>query len=75
VTHYRYENVRRCVNCHGHLSYSEVMYSDGRCPLCGYKAEGACTISLDTMDRNKADRLIQLHMKDKHPNLCEGETP
>lgn len=22
----------------------EVMYSDGRCPYCGYKGRGACTI-------------------------------
>ena len=34
----------RCVNCKEVISYKDKMHSLGRCPLCGFKGEGACTI-------------------------------
>lgn len=34
----------RCVGCKGELSYTTMMYSEGRCPLCGFKHPDACTI-------------------------------
>lgn len=34
----------RCVSCNHYLSYSDKMGSHGRCPICGYKAEGARTV-------------------------------
>ena len=33
-----------CVKCDVELSKHEIMYSDGRCPYCGFKGESACTI-------------------------------
>lgn len=34
----------KCVHCDGSISYGTKMSSHGRCPLCGYRAIGACTI-------------------------------
>ena len=33
-----------CIKCHGRLSNHSVMYSNGMCPLCGYKDRQAGTI-------------------------------
>ena len=33
-----------CSSCNQKLSYHTVMYSHGRCPKCGIKGSGACTI-------------------------------
>jgi predicted RNA-binding Zn-ribbon protein involved in translation (DUF1610 family) len=39
-----------CVSCNEILSSDEQMYSNGRCPKCGYKDEDACTV-VKTYDR------------------------
>ncbi len=39
-----YINLKFCVNCDENLTEVEVMYSMGRCPLCGHKGKNACTI-------------------------------
>ncbi len=39
-----YRNRYRCVKCEGNLTFEQVMYSLGRCPLCGHKGEHACTV-------------------------------
>lgn len=33
-----------CIKCHQELTDFQRMYSNGRCPLCGYKHPSACTI-------------------------------
>ena len=40
----RYHNAHFCVNCDEELSSFERMYSDGRCPYCGFKHPSSCTI-------------------------------
>jgi len=49
----KYVNVEKCVNCNGILKNSQVMYSDGVCPLCGHKGANACTI-VETVSDSKA---------------------
>ena len=39
-----YKTAWFCVSCNGEVSYGQKMHSHGRCPLCGYKGEKACTI-------------------------------
>lgn len=39
-----YYNLVVCENCYGELSSKQEIYSDGRCPLCGYKSKSACTV-------------------------------
>jgi hypothetical protein len=34
----------RCIECKKPMSYNTMMYSHGRCPMCGYKHPRACTI-------------------------------
>ena len=50
-----YINVYSCVNCNKELSNHQLMYSDGRCPLCGHKAVSACTI----VKCNESFRLVE----------------
>lgn len=45
-----YKNAEFCVNCKEELTKHEIMYSNGRCPKCGYKGENAVTIC-DTFER------------------------
>jgi len=40
----RWRTEYRCVKCKCRMSDGVKMYSSGRCPGCGYKAPGACTI-------------------------------
>jgi DNA-directed RNA polymerase subunit RPC12/RpoP len=39
-----------CINCNKKLSYHTVMYSNGRCPICGHKGKNAGTI-IDTVEK------------------------
>ncbi len=34
----------RCVECKKPINEIDKMYSDGRCPHCGFKHKNACTI-------------------------------
>ena len=51
----RWLTVRLCAACDGQLSYHDVMYSFGRCPLCGYKDPRAITV---VKTRERAFRLV-----------------
>ena len=39
-----YINQCFCKYCEEKLTTNQVMYSEGRCPLCGIKGENACTV-------------------------------
>lgn len=39
-----YKTAWFCVNCDREMSYHAVMYSHGRCSMCGFKGEDAATI-------------------------------
>jgi hypothetical protein len=45
-----YKTAWFCVSCDGELTDWQVMYSNGRCPKCGFKGESAGTI-VDTNER------------------------
>ena len=40
----RYYNAWFCVECDAELTSGQRMYSDGRCPECGFKHKSAGTI-------------------------------
>ena len=40
----RYYNEHLCFNCEKELSIEEKMFSDGRCPRCGWKSPLAGTV-------------------------------
>lgn len=45
-----------CTSCKGVLTYNQVMYSRGCCPLCGHMGPAACTIVATT---SRAVRFIR----------------
>lgn len=45
-----YYNARFCKNCLHELTQDEALYSNGRCPLCGFQDPNACTI-VETFSR------------------------
>ena len=52
-----YKTAHFCGHCEKELSYRQVMYSLGRCPLCGYKSKSASSV---VATKEKAFKIVKI---------------